>query len=332
MSYNDLTFEMIQNATQRINPHIIHTPLLKEYALSEELECDAFCKPEMLQRTGSFKIRGALNKILSLSPEQQKHGIICSSSGNHGKACAYICQKYHIPAVIVLPEDTPSEKTDAIRSYGAEVILGPRLYDDRWKMVKKEQKKHGYTIVHAYEDYEVMAGQGTIGLEIINDLPDSKPLDTIVVPVGGGGLISGISTAVRTLSPSTKIIGVQAKASPGYAVSFKAKKPIETECFPTLADGITCRKPGIHPFPVILDKVDEIVTVEENDITDAVRLIAKSTKLIAEPTSSVVVAAVLGGQIKVQKDERICFVLTSGNWNIELLGKLYNKENVPAFL
>lgn len=332
MSYNDLTFEMIQNAARRINPHIIHTPLLKEYALSEVLGCDAFCKPEMLQRTGSFKIRGALNKILSLSPKQQKHGIICSSSGNHGKACAYICQKYHIPAVIVLPEDTPSEKRDAIRSYGAEVILGPRLYDDRWKMVKKEQEKHGYTIVHAYEDYEVMAGQGTIGLEIMNDLSDSKPLDTLVVPVGGGGLISGISTAVRALSPSTKIIGVQAKASPGYAVSFKAKKSVETECFPTLADGITCRKPGIHPFPVILDKVDEIVSVEENDIADAVRLITKSTKLIAEPTSSVVIAAVLGGQIKVQKDERICFVLTSGNWNIELLGKLYNKENVPTFL
>lgn len=329
MEHTTVTIDMIREAAGRIGPHIIKTPLLREYALSESLGGEIYCKPEMLQRTGSFKIRGALNKILSLSPEEKSRGIICSSSGNHGKACAYIGREYGIKTVVVLPEDTPSEKVRDVRAFGGEVILGPRLYDDRWNMVREEQAKHDYTIVHAYEDYTVMAGQGTVGLEILEALP---AIDTIVVPVGGGGLISGIATAVKTLSPDTKVIGVQTKASAGYAESFLAGHPVEVPCLPTLADGITCRRPGTNPFPIIMKYVDKFVTVGEEAIADAVRLTARNTKLIAEPTSCVGIAAVLEGQLKPEKSEKMCFVLTSGNWDIDVLGKIYNHESVDSFL
>lgn len=323
MQNTDLTYEMIEQAGARISTYLNPTPLIQDRQLGEKLNCQIFYKPEMLQCTGSFKIRGALNKILSLSKKEQKRGILCSSSGNHGKACAYIGKQMNIRVVVVLPDDTPRDKVDGILSLGGEVQFGPRLYDERWKMVQQEAEKTGAVIVHGYEDYLVMAGQGTLAIEMLEEHPD---LDTIVVPVGGGGLISGVAVAAKTIKPDIKIIGVQASASAAYVESFRAGYPIEIEHHDSIADGIGCRRPGENPYPLIMKYVDEFVAVEEIHIKQATKMVAAHAKVLAEPTACVGVAAMIGGQIKPSKDEQIGMVLTSGNWDIERLGEIY--ENI----
>ncbi len=322
-----LTIDDIKSAAIRIAPYVRRTPLLQEEALGKILGCDVYVKPEMLQITGAFKLRGAMSKILTLTPKELSKGIITSSSGNHGQACAYAGEKLGIHVTVVLPNDTPPLKVNNAKRMGAETILWDRSYDKRWEKVHEEVEKHGYTIVHPYEDFMVMAGQGTIALEILEDLKD---VETIVVPIGGGGLISGISTAVKALKPSVRIVGVQAAASPAYAESRKAGKPVEVPANPTVADGISCRRPGKNTYPIIEKNVDEIVTVEENYILEATKLVAKETKLLAEPTSCVVVAAVLSKKIQLRADEKTAFVLTSGNWDIDLLGKIYNDIKVEG--
>lgn len=325
MEKNTVTLQDVSNAAKRIRPYIRRTPLLYEETLSDQLNCQVYLKPEMLQYTGAFKMRGALNKFLQLTEEEKEKGIICSSSGNHGRACAYLGKRLGVRVIVVLPADAPKVKIKSIEDLGGEIILGPRLYQDRWEMVKEEQKKHGYTLVHGYEDYDVMAGQGTIALEVLEDL---KNVDTIIVPVGGGGLIAGIATAVKALKPDTRIIGVQAKASDAYVESFRAGKPVEAPCFPSLADALSCRRPGINPYPIICKYVDEFAAVTEEDMRTATKLVADQAKLIAEPSSCTTLAAVIGGQIKVEKSENVCFVLTSGNWDLDKLGCIFKNEEI----
>ncbi len=314
-----LNIEKIRCAAERIRSYIRRTPLLRERSMDESLNCRVWLKPEMLQISGAFKMRGALNKILGLTQEEREKGIICSSSGNHGKACALIGKMLGIRVIVVLPEDVPKAKIGDIERLGAEVLIGPRIYDERWRMVREEVAKHGYTIVHAYEDYEVMAGQGTLGLEIMEDMPG---IDTVIVPVGGGGLLSGVATAVKTLKPSVKVVGIQAKGNDGYVQSMKAGHPVEVELTPTIADGLTARKPGINPYPILEKYVDEWISVGEDDIRKAVRLIASEAKLMAEPSSSVGIAALLSGEYKAEPDENVAFVLTSGNWDIDRIGDI----------
>ena len=321
MEKTTVTLEDIQSAAKRIAPYIRRTPLLRQEAMGKLLGCDVYLKPEMLQITGAFKLRGALSKILALTPEERAKGIITSSSGNHGQACAFAGEKLGMHVTVLVPNDTPLIKVNNARRMGAEVILWDRSYDKRWAKVHEEVAEHGYTIVHPYEDPMVMAGQGTIALEIMEDLED---LDTIIVPIGGGGLISGISTAVKALKPSVRVIGVQASASAAYAESRKVGKPVEVPCLPTVADGLSCRRPGNNPYPIIEKNVDDIVAVEEKDILEATKMVAKEAKLVAEPSACVGIGAILGGKIKVRPDEKVAFVLTSGNWDIDMLGKVYN--------
>jgi threonine dehydratase len=316
-----VTLEDIQSAAKRIAPYVRRTPLLRQEAMGKLLGCDVYLKPEMLQVTGAFKLRGAMSKILALTPEERAKGIITSSSGNHGQACAFAGEKLGMHVTVLVPNDTPLIKVNNARRMGAEVILWDRSYDKRWAKVHEEVAEHGYTIVHPYEDPMVMAGQGTIALEIMEDLED---LDTIIVPIGGGGLISGISTAVKALKPSVRVIGVQASASAAYAESRKVGKPVEVPCLPTVADGLSCRRPGNNPYPIIEKNVDDIVAVEEKDILEATKMVAKEAKLVAEPSACVGIGAILGGKIKVRPDEKVAFVLTSGNWDIDMLGKVYN--------
>lgn len=322
-----LTVEDVIEAQRRIRPYIFRTPLLRSGSMDEILGCQVYLKPEMLQVSGAFKMRGAVNAIFSLSVRQREQGVICSSSGNHGKACALAGKMTGTHVIVVLPEDAPKAKSDGIRALGGEVILGPRLYSDRWDMVKEEVKKHGYTIVHGYEDYSVMAGQGTIGLEILEDLPY---VDTLLVPVGGGGLVSGVATAVKSLRPDVRIIGVQAKASDGYVRSLHVGYPVEVDVHPSLADGLTCRRPGTNPFPIIQKYVDDCVSVCEDSIAEAVRLIADKANLIAEPSAAVGVAAVLEGSYRPETRERVAFILTSGNWDMNKIGMILNHESVDG--
>ncbi|MCJ7855004.1 threonine/serine dehydratase [Lachnospiraceae bacterium NSJ-143] len=327
MGKTTVTLNDIREAAERIRPYIRRTPLLHEETMDKILGCEVYLKPEMLQVTGAFKMRGAINKIFSLTEEERKKGIICSSSGNHGKACALAGKMTGTRIIVVLPDDCPTAKIEGIKKLGGEVILGPRVYKPRWEMVRQEVEKHGYTVVHGYEDYGVMAGQGTLTLEILQDLPET---DTIVVPVGGGGLIAGVATAAKEINPRIKVVGVQAKASDGYVKSREAGQRVEVECFPSLADGLGCRAPGENPYPIIEKYVDEFVAVEEDDIAKAVKLVAEEAKLVAEPSSCVGIAAVLGGQLKVKPDERVCFILTSGNWDIDLIGKILKGEHVDG--
>lgn len=329
MEKTTVTLNDVCEAARRIKPYVIRTPLMRGRTMDKVLGCKVYLKPEMLQVTGAFKMRGAMNKILSLSQEERDRGIICSSSGNHGQACALAGKITGTHVVVVLPEDAPHVKIDKARELGAEVVLGPRIYKERWKMVRELQEKNGYTMAHGYEDYTVMAGQGTIGLEILEDLPY---VDTVFVPVGGGGLIAGVATAIKEINPKVRIIGVQAKASDGYVQSRKAGRRVEVECFPSLADGLGCRAPGENPYPICEKYVDEFVSVTEEDIKEAVKLVAAEAKLIAEPSSCVGIAAVLGGEVKVERNENAAFILTSGNWDIDAIGKILNNEHVDGRL
>ena len=324
-----LTLEDIKKAKERISGYIRRTPLWEEERLEEFVGCKLYLKPENLQLTGAFKIRGALNTALSLSKEELEKGIITSSSGNHAQACAYVGRMLGIHATVVIPEDAPKVKINNAKRMGAEVILWDRSYDKRWEKVHEEEKLHGYIPIHPYEEPRVMAGQGTIGLEILEDLPD---VQTVVVPIGGGGLISGISTAIKETNPNIRVIGIQAAASCPYYASRMAGKPTPPPFNgeETLADGISCTAVGKNPYPIIEKYVDEIVTVEEDSIKQAVKLIADKAKFIVEPTSAVVIAAFLEKKLKVDKDEKVCALLTSGNYDIDKLGKIYNDEEVSG--
>ena len=324
-----LTIEDIKKAKERISGYIRRTPLWEEERLEEFVGCKLYLKPENLQLTGAFKIRGALNTALSLSKDELEKGIITSSSGNHAQACAYVGRMLGIHATVVIPEDAPKVKINNAKRMGAEVILWDRSYDKRWEKVHEEEKLHGYIPIHPYEEPRVMAGQGTIGLEILEDLPD---VQTVVVPIGGGGLMSGISTAIKETNPNIRVIGIQAAASCPYYASRMAGKPTPPPFNgeETLADGISCTAVGKNPYPIIEKYVDEIVAVEEDSIKQAVKLIADKAKFIVEPTSAVVIAAFLEKKLKVDKDEKVCALLTSGNYDIDKLGKIYNDEEVSG--
>ena len=328
MEKTAVTLQDVREAWERIRPYIRRTPLLRQTNMDKVLGCETYLKPEMLQLTGSFKLRGALSKILSLTPAELEKGIITSSSGNHAQACAYAAQMLGIHATVIIPEDAPALKIENAKALGAEVIAWDRKYNERWKKVREEVAEHGYAIVHAYEDYTVMAGQGTIALEIMEDLPN---IETVLVPIGGGGLISGISTAFKESKPNVRMVGVQAAASAAYYVSRRNGYRSEAPCLPTVADGLSCRRPGENPYPIIEKYVDDIVVVEEGDILEAVRLVAHDAKLLAEPSACVGIAALLSGRVKTRPDEKVCSVLTSGNWDIDMIGKIFKGELVEGF-
>ena len=317
----------IRGAAERIAPYIRRTPLLRQGNLDEKLGCQVYLKPEMLQPVGAFKQRGALNAILLLSPEEREKGIITSSSGNHAQACAWAGQRLGMPVTVVIPEDAPQIKVDNARAMGARVILAHRDYYERWRLVAKECQEHGYVPVHPYEEPRVMAGQGTIGLEILSDLPE---VDTVLVPVGGGGLISGVSTAIKETNPRVRVVGVQAAASPAYCRSREAGKRVSVEVEPTVADGLSCRQAGENPFPIIEEYVDELVEVSEGAILDAVRLIASQARLMAEPSAAVGIAALLEKAVAVRPEERVAVVLTAGNWDLSAMAQVLAGETPPA--
>ncbi len=329
MKKTSVTLQDVREAAERIRPYIRHTPLLREKSMDQALRCLVYLKPEMLQITGAFKVRGALSKVLSLTPDEMKKGIITSSSGNHGQSCAFIGQMLGIHTTVVIPENAPAIKIENARAMGADVIVWKRNYVERMKKVREEIAEHGYILVHPYEDYTVMAGQGTIGLEIMEDLPD---VDTVVVPIGGGGLISGVSTAIKESKPKVRVIGVQAAACGAYYASRQNGYPTTVTPRPTVADGLTAVRISDYTYPIIEKYVDDIVAVEEEDIKEAVRVVARHAKLVAEPSACVGIAALMSGKVKTRPDEIVCAVLTAGNWDISLIGKLLKGEQIEGIL
>jgi threonine dehydratase len=318
---NAPSIQDIRAAQERLKPHIRHTPLLRAEKIEKAVGCQLYLKPETLQITGAFKIRGALNKALSLPREAIANGLIATSSGNHAQGIAYAARMLGIKAFIVVPVTTPKIKIENTRALGAEVILFDGDTAARWKRVCEIAEENKYTAVHGFEDPLVMAGQGTIGCEILEDLQD---VDTVIVPMGGGGLISGIATAIKETNPSVRVVGAEPALTPKYFQSRINKDRTSLPLKNTIADGLRISVPGQNPWPIIEKYVDEIVLVEDEHIIAGMRALAKDAKLIAEPAASIGIGALLTGAIQVKPDEKVCAVLTGGNWDLSDLAEIYN--------
>ncbi|MCY1283003.1 L-threonine dehydratase catabolic TdcB [compost metagenome] len=314
------TIQDIREAQERLKPHIRHTPLLRAEKIEKAAGCQLYLKPETLQITGAFKIRGALNKTLSLPKEEIANGIIATSSGNHAQGLAYAARMLGVKAILVLPVTTPKIKIANTEALGAEVILFDGDTAARWKRVYEIAEKNRYAVVHAFEDPLVMAGQGTIGCEILEDLKD---VDTVIIPMGGGGLISGIATAIKETRPSVRVVGAEPALTPKYYHSRLNKQRTTLPLKNTIADGLRISVPGQNPYPIIERYVDEIVLVEDEHIVQGMRALAKDAKLIAEPAASIGIGALLAGAVKVRPDEKVCVVLTGGNWDLCDLAEVY---------
>lgn len=315
------TIQDIREAQERLKPHIKHTPLLRAEKIEKAAGCQLYLKPETLQITGAFKIRGALNKTLSLPREEIANGIIATSSGNHAQGLAYAARMLGVKAILVLPVTTPKIKIANTEALGAEVILFDGDTAARWKRVYEIAEENGYVPVHAFEDPLVMAGQGTIGCEILEDLED---VDTVIVPMGGGGLISGIATAIKETKPSVRVVGAEPALTPKYYHSRLNKERTSLPLLNTIADGLRLSVPGRNPFPIIERYVDEIVLVEDEHIIAGMRALAKDAKLIAEPAAAIGIGALLAGVVKVRPDEKVCVVLSGGNWDLGDLAEVYS--------
>ena len=316
----------IKKAAERIAGRVHRTPILRGDKLDDLFGAAVYFKPENLQRTGSFKIRGATNKILSLSDEERAKGIIASSSGNHAQGVAYAAKALGIKATLVLPENAPKAKIEGTRSLGAEVVLYGFDSVQRYKKLYEIKAEKGYTLVHSFDDPELIAGQGTSGLEIMEDLPD---VDTVVVPLGGGGLLAGVAAAVKETRPGTRVVGVEPATIQRYAESRKAGHPVEVPMGATLADGLMLTKTGEHNYPLIDKYVDEIVPATDDFIVKGLMEIIFRSKLLIEPSAAVGVAAALEGNFKVRKGEKVCFFLSGGNIDPDKLASFIMKgQNV----
>lgn len=314
-----VTLRDVVVAKGRLAPYIKETPLLRTERMDAALGFTAYVKPENLQLTGSFKIRGALNKMLTLSDEERARGIIASSSGNHAQGVAYAARLLGVKVVLVLPENAPKTKIDGCRKMGAEVVLHGFDSIERYKKLYEIQAQEGYTLVHSYNDPDLIAGQGTSGYEIMQALPD---VDAVVVPLGGGGLMAGVAVAVKESNPAVRVIGVEPAAIPRYSASRAAGHPVEVPIKPTVADGLMITRTGEHVYPIIEKYVDDLVTVEDEHIVAALRLILMEGRLLVEPSGAIGVAAALAGKLDLAPKAKVCFLLTGGNIDYERLLEL----------
>lgn len=284
-------------------------------------DAQVYLKPECLQNTGSFKLRGAYYKISQLSDEEKARGVIACSAGNHAQGVALGAQHNGIKAVICLPAGAPISKVEATRSYGAETVLVPGVYDDAYAKAIELRDKHGYTFVHPFDDPLVIAGQGTIGLEILEQLPD---VDAIIVPIGGGGLISGLAFAVKTLKPDVKVYGVQAAGAASMEQSIKAGRILHLDTVATVADGIKVKEPGVNTFEMCQKYVDDIITVSEDEIAAAILTILEKHKLVSEGAGAVSVAAAMSGRLPIAGKKVVCLV-SGGNIDVTNLNRVITR-------
>ncbi|MET3616209.1 threonine dehydratase [Rhizobium aquaticum] len=319
------TIEDIREARIRLQPYIKRTPLLRAERIEKAVGCQLYLKPETLQITGAFKIRGALNAVLSLPKEKIAKGLISSSSGNHAQGLSYVARMLGTKVLLVLPTTTAKLKIENTKALGAEVILFDGDNAARWKRVYELAEENGYTVVHGFEDPMVMAGQGTMACEILEDLED---VDTVIVPLGGGGLISGVATAIKETNPRVRVIGAEPALTPKYFHSRINNAPTSLPLLDTIADGLRISVPGRNPYPIIEKYVDEIVLVDDEHIIQGMRSLAVDAKLIAEPAASIGIGALLAGSIAVRPDEKVCVILTGGNWELDALAEIYKSSAI----
>src|SRR5256714_1788138 len=299
----------------RIAPHIKHTPLLTSRQLSEATGFDVRLKAEMFQRVGSYKIRGPLNKFALMPDEQKKRGVVCSSAGNHAQGVAVPAKIPGIQAVVSKAENATPAKIAATRGYGAEVVLHGTIWDEANEKAKELVRTQGLTYVHPFDDEQLIAGQGTLGLEIVQDWPE---VDVIVVPIGGGGLISGVSMAAKSFNPRIRVIGVESSDGPAMKRSIEVGHLETIECR-TIIDGLRVRRVGEINFSVVQRFVDEIVALPDRKIFEAMIWIMERCKLVVEGAAAAPVAALLNGLIKLPPGSRVAVVLSGGNVNLDQL-------------
>lgn len=313
---SNLEISEIYKAQQVLKDVARHPKLVGPTTLSPD--CQVYLKPENLQHTGSFKLRGAYYKISQLSDQEKARGVIACSAGNHAQGVALGAKHNGIKAIICLPAGAPISKIEATKALGAEVCLVPGVYDDAYQKAIELRDEHGYTFVHPFDDPLVIAGQGTIGLEIIEEMPD---VDAIVVPIGGGGLISGLAFAVKTLRPDIKVYGVQAEGAPSMAKSVAEGKAVHLDSVSTIADGIAVKEPGVNTLEMCRQYVDEIVTVSDDEISAAILALIEKQKLVAEGAGATPVAAVMAGKLPVAGKKVVCLV-SGGNIDVTILNRV----------
>ncbi|MCD7769712.1 MAG: threonine ammonia-lyase [Oscillospiraceae bacterium] len=314
-----LTLDKIYQAAFTLKSIARKTDLL--YAQNLSHTAQIYLKTENLQVTGSFKLRGAYNKISSLTPEQREAGIIACSAGNHAQGVALAATRMGIKSVVCMPDGAPISKVEATKRLGAEVRLVKGAYDDAYEYACQLQKETGATFIHPFDDELVIAGQGTIGLEILDQLPD---VDAVIVPVGGGGLISGVACAIKSLNPKVKVYGVQAANAPSMAESQAQGKIITLDTVATFADGIAVKTPGETTFAMTREYVDDVVTVSEDEIAAAILALIEQQKLIAEGAGAVSVAAAMFDKLPIQGQKAVCLV-SGGNIDVNILSRVITR-------
>ncbi|MBQ8961900.1 MAG: threonine ammonia-lyase [Ruminococcus sp.] len=282
---------------------------------------DIFLKTENLQITGSFKVRGAYYKMSQLTEEEKSRGVIACSAGNHAQGVALAAAKNGIPSVICLPDGAPISKVEATKSYGAQVCLVDGVYDDAYAEALRQRDEKGYTFIHPFDDENVIAGQGTIGLELLEQLPD---MDAVIVPIGGGGLISGVAYAIKSLDPKIKVYGVQAAGAPSMYNAVKNGRPETLESVSTIADGIAVKAPGENTFRIVSEYVDQIVTVSDDEIAAAILALMEQQKLVTEGAGAAAVAAAMFGKVPVEGRKTVC-LLSGGNIDVTILSRVIKR-------
>ena len=311
-----LSLAAIHDARDRIADVVRVTPMQYSYAFSERTGAAVHLKLENFQRTGAFKLRGALNRITTLSDAQQDAGVVTASAGNHAQGVALAATRAGVDATIVMPEHAPISKVQATRRYGGRVVLDGVDYEEAQARAHEIEHEEGRTYVHAFDDEMVMAGQGTIGLEILDQQPD---VETVIVPIGGGGLISGIATAIKSQQPDVRIIGVQAEGASSVIDSLAAGEIRARDSVDTVADGIATRSVGEHPFEIIQERVDEVVTVSDEEIALALTLLLERSKTLVEGAGAVALSALLEERFEYDDDEVIVPALCGGNIDMNVL-------------
>lgn len=312
----------IYQAKQKIADFALKTPLSHSHFLSDICNAKIYLKNENLQRTGAYKIRGAYNKIANLSESQKKNGVIAASAGNHAQGVAISAKNFGIKSTIVMPESTPLLKVSATKNLGAEVILKGDNFDESYDFAIKYAKKNNMSFIHPFEDDLVIAGQGTVMLEMLDDIND---LDAVLVPVGGGGLISGVASAAKQINPDIKIVGVSAKGAPAMYESYKNKKIKNSKSVRTIADGIAVRDVNAKNLDIILECVDDFVQVDDEEIAEAVLFLLEKHKIIVEGAGAASVAALLHKKMKFKKDSKIAAILSGGNIDVQMLNIIIEK-------
>jgi len=310
-----LTLEDFKKARARIAAHIKRTPLLTSRQLSERTGFDVRLKAELLQRVGSYKIRGPLNKFALMPEEQKRRGVVCSSAGNHAQGVALAAQIYNIRAVVCMAENATPAKIAATKGYGAEIVLHGTIWDEANEKAKELVRTERLTYVHPFDDEQLIAGQGTLGLEIVEDWPE---VEAVIVPIGGGGLISGVAMAVKSYNPKIRVIGVESSDGPAMKASIEAGQ-LETIDCRTIIDGLRVRRVGETNFSVVQRFVDEIVALPDRKIFDAMIWVMERCKLVVEGAAAAPVAALLDGLIELPAGARVAVVLSGGNLNLDQL-------------